>query len=426
MFIDLAFYLFAISSTFYLMHFGLYLAGANLYDVWQFRRLHKHTVRRRKYEPLVTVAISAHDEEKVILRCLESIANNTYKRIQIIVVDDGSHDRTSAICYEFVTSHPDIDMRIITRKQNIGKGGALNYGLKRHAKGELVMTLDADSILAPNAIKNATAYFVNPSVAGVAANVQIIKEPTILGLLQKFEHMVGYRSKKTYSLANCEFIVGGVASTYRLDVLHKVGFYDTDTVTEDIGLSMKIISNGNKAHRLVYAADVVAMTEGVAGFRALAKQRFRWKYGSLQNIVKHYRLIGRGGSGFTPSLTYYRMPTAVFSELLILATPLIWLCNLYLILQEKSIGLLIGAYLTITLYTFITLWWDEHTTIKERLKLSLCLPFVYFMFYIMDIVQLIAVLRCMLRVRTLVAGKNVGSAWVSPKRIGRDITPDSV
>lgn len=424
MFLEIVFYLFAISSTFYLLHFGLYLTGANLYDIWQFRRQHRHTVGRHKYEPLVTVAISAHNEEKVIMRCLESIANNTYKRIQIIVVDDGSKDRTSAICYEFLSSHPNIDMRIITYKQNVGKGGALNSGLKRHAKGELVMTLDADSVLAPDAIKNATAYFLDPSVAGVAANVQIIKEPTILGLLQKFEHMVGYRSKKTYSLANCEFIVGGVASTYRLDILQKVGFYDTDTVTEDIGLSMKVISNGNKAHRLVYAVDVVAMTEGVVGFKALAKQRFRWKYGSLQNIIKYYRLIGRGSNDFTPTLTFYRMPTAVFSEFLILITPLIWLCNLYLMFQEKSIGLIIGAYVIITLYSFITLWWDEHASLGERLTLSLCLPFLYFMFYIMDLVQLVAVVRCLFKSRSLLSGKNVGSAWVSPKRVGRQIAAE--
>src|SRR5579884_1576561 len=149
------------------------------------------------------------------------------------------------------------------------------------------MCLDADSILHPSAIERAVSYFSDPKIIGVAANVRVIGNRTTLGKLQQFEHMIGYRSKKFYSLSNCEFIVGGVASTYRKSVLKKVKFYDDDTLTEDIGLSLKLIAKeGNRRRRVTYAADVVALTEGVSSFNDLLKQRYRWKMGNLQNLYK--------------------------------------------------------------------------------------------------------------------------------------------
>jgi len=418
------FYLFAIISTIYVVHLGVYLTGANFYDIWYFRHQKRRTIKKHtKKQPLVTVAISAHNEEKVIIRTLESIRRNTHPKVQVIIADDGSKDSTYKLVKRYIKHHPRQNVHIYAMPHNMGKGSALNFILKRYAKGEFVMTLDADSILAPDAIANAISYFEDPTIAGVAANVQIIEEPSVLGVLQKFEHMIGYRSKKTYSLLNCEFIVGGVASTYRMDILRKVGFYDTDTVTEDIGLSLKVVNQGNRAHKVIYAVDVRAMTEGVETFPALIKQRYRWKYGSLQNIIKYYRLIGSHDRAFTSTLTYYRMPMAVLSEFALLLSPAIWGYALYITFSQRTLTLVIGAYLTITVYTFITLWWDEHANMRDRLRLSLFVPVAYFIFYLMDFVQLIAILRCLGKAHHLITRKDVGGTWVSPTRIGRQVNP---
>ena len=421
----LFFYLFAVVSTVYVIHLGFYLTGANFYDIWHFKHQRRrwHKPYSRDSRPLVTIAISAHNEERVILRTLESIRRSTYPYIQTVIADDGSTDRTFKVVQRYIKHHPRQNVRIYAMPHNMGKGKALNFVLKRHAKGELVMTMDADSVLAPDAVANAVSYFDDPTIAGVAANVQIIEEPSVLGVLQKFEHMIGYRSKKIYSLLNCEFVVGGVASTYRMEVLKKVNFYDTDTVTEDIGLSMKVVSHGNRAHRMVYAVDVRAMTEGVQTFRALMKQRYRWKYGSLQNLIKYAYLIGSNSNKFTPTLTFYRLPMAVLSELALLFAPVIWGYALVITFSQRNLSLIIGAYLTITVYTFITLWWDEHADFKERLRLSLFVPVAYFIFYLMDFVQLVAIIRCLAKTKHLITRKDVGSTWVSPTRIGRQVTP---
>ncbi|HSX29513.1 MAG TPA: glycosyltransferase [Candidatus Saccharimonadales bacterium] len=424
---DILFWMFAITSTLYAIHLGLYLVGANFYDIWQYRRRARYQQLQEEgqlqWRPLVSVVISAHNEEMVLARCLDSIRGSTYKNVQVVLMDDASADNTLAIARRYQRKYRNMNITVAHMSKNSGKGGALNRALTEFAKGELVMTLDADSILSKTAIERAVGYFIDPTIVGVAANVRIIEEPSVLGVLQTLEHMIGYRSKKFYSIANCEFVIGGVASTYRMDVLRAVNFYDTDTFTEDIGLSIKIVSQGNRNARLVYGADIVATTEGVTRFKALFRQRFRWKYGSLQNLVKYRRLILNPSARYSRSLTLYRMPMAVLSEIVIMCLPFILGYVIYVSITSLDPRLLVGAYFTITAYTMMTLWFDEHTSFWNRIRLSLYAPIMYFIFYIMDMVQVVAVVRCAIKIRSLVTQKNEGSTWVSPQRVGREVTP---
>ena len=366
---------------------------------------------------LVSIVIAAHNEEAVITRTLDSIRRSTYSSFETIVADDASTDLTGRLVRDYQVRHPEMNLRIVRMHKNVGKGAALNMVLRRHARGQFVMTLDADSIIEPDSITNALSYFDDPYVAGVAANVQILEESTVLGILQRFEHMIGYRSKKLYSLLNCEFVVGGVASTYRMRVLRKVGFYDTDTVTEDIGLSAKVTSLGNRRFRMVYGADIVAKTEGVLTLRALVKQRYRWKYGSIQNLIKYRAMILNPSRRYSPTLTYYRMPMAVLSEFTLLVSPLAWTYALYWSLATQTPTLILGAYATITAYTLLTVWLDENLTARERVRLSIYAPTAYFLFYIMDLVQLTAAIRCIARSRGLFRRPEINT-WQSPQRAG--------
>lgn len=427
------FYAFAFVSALYVSHLGFYLIAANFYDIWQRKR--RFALRRGfagpgarstsqqqpSDHPLVSVIISAHNEEKVITRTLDSLAASQYPNVEFLVADDASKDRTKQLVRDYMVRHPDMNLHVYRMHRNVGKGSALNTLLRRHVRGEFVMTLDADSVLLPDTIQNAISYFADPTIAGVAANVRIMDEPTILGVLQKFEHMVGYRSKKMYSLLNCEFVVGGVASSYRMDVLRRVGFYDTDTQTEDIGLSIKIVNLGNHSFRMVYAVDVVAMTEGVASFRALIKQRLRWKYGSLQNLIKYRHLLFNRSSRYSRTLTLYRMPMAIISEFGLLITPFAWSYLLYMTFVQYNPTLFVGAYLTITLYMLITIWFDENLRTAGRLRLSLYAFVSYFIFYIMDVVQFVGIVRCLYRSKSLVLQKRTSGTWVSPGRVGGEV-----
>lgn len=414
------FYLFTITSVIYITHLGFYLMGANLYDIWQARRrAHKQLPQAIiRLHPRVTILVPAHNEEKVIERCLQSIFKNAYPNFDVMVVNDASTDATKHIVNLYAKLHPEYKLRVIHRHMNTGKGAALNYALTRYVKSKFVMMLDADSVLGEDAIDRAVSYFSDPKVVGVAANVQIFNEHTTLSILQKFEHMIGYRAKKTYSLTNCEFVIGGVASTYRTKAIRSVGYYDTDTMTEDISLSMKLVAQGNKANKLIYAADVMAMTEPVENLRALFWQRYRWKYGSFQNILKHNHLVGKNDTRYSSMLTIYRLPMAIFSEVLVLLLPFTWAYAVYLMIAHNSLLLLLGTYITVTAYMFLTLWYDEHLRFRERLYLTLYVPFAYFIFYIMDVIQIMAVSLCVMKANHLMRRRKSSSAWRSPTRIG--------
>jgi biofilm PGA synthesis N-glycosyltransferase PgaC len=410
-----------------LVHLGMYLIGANFYDVNRFKRERAKQLRTRK-NVLATILIPAHNEEKSIVRCLDSVLKSTVRNLEIVVIDDASTDRTLEIVYVYIRKHPDFNrsIRVVRCIQNVGKAAALNKALESGLKGEYIMTLDADSVLHPNAIENAVEYFLeDPNVAGVAANVRVIDSMSILGLLQKFEYMVGYRSKKFYTVSNCEFIIGGVASTYRYSTLKEVGFYDDDVQTEDIALSLKVASLGNRKHKLVYGYDVIAMTEGVQTFKALLRQRYRWKLGSLQSLFKHKSLFMNIGRRYNPSLTWYRIPMAFMGELIVLTEPILMAVIIYFSFLALSPQAFIGAYALITAYLLWNVWPDEHMPIADKIRMTSYAPVMYFLFYIMNVVQLIAVVRCLFNMRQVLRLDPTSSVWTSPERAGSHIAPIS-
>lgn len=397
-----------------MIHFCMYLAGANLYDIKRFKQQAKSKQRSSGKSLLVSVLVPAHNEATTIIRCLDSIRTNTHRKLEIIVIDDASTDETAALVRKYIKQHATRDIRLIQKRRNVGKGEALNTALRRYATGDLVMTLDADSVLDKKAIKHAIKYFDDPQVVGLAANVRIMDDESILGLVQRFEHMIGYRSKKFYSVTNSEYIIGGVASTYRREVLKRVRFYDTDTITEDIGLSLKVISQGNQDQRVVYAADVAAMTEGVGSFPDLLRQRYRWKLGSLQNLMKYRALFMSRAPYHSRMLTWYRIPFAFFGEALLLLEPLCLAYIFILSIQIQNPILFASAYVTISLYLLWNIWPDEHMSTKQKLQMTFYVPVMYFLFFLMNIVQIAAAIRCILNFKQVL--KSRGSTWISPAR----------
>jgi len=462
------FYILAVANLLSMVHLGLYMIGANTYDVAQMRRdskkrSKKTTSGKKPRElPLVSIVIPAHNEALVIARTLDSVRKSSYPNLEVIVVDDGSTDRTDRIVREYIQRIPTTRLvstligrsrttsrrvvhgeriagsvsRIMERhfermpimrirtvrvsQRNGGKAKAMNNGIANHVHGEFVMCLDADSILHPKAVERAVAYFDDPKIIGVAANVRIMESKSILSTVQRFEHMVGYRSKKFYSLTNSEFIIGGVASTYRVDALKRVNLYDTDTATEDIGLSLKLIAEGgNRDARIVYASDVVAMTEGVQTFKQLMRQRYRWKMGCLQNLFKYRHLImSREHDKYNRALTMYRLPMALVSEVLLILQPVLLGYIVYLSIRMHTPAILLGGYLTITLYVLWTVWPDEHMTLKQKLHMSRMALVIYILFYIMDVVQVAAIFHCLRDYKKITTRAGQEGTWTSPTRAG--------
>ena len=414
------FYVFILLSLMNMIHFAFYLVGANYYDILKFRA-NSTTKPKRRVRPLVAVLIPAHNEEKAIIRSIESVLRSSYRKIIAIVIDDASTDATRSIVRQYIKEHPNAKLKLMFKRNNVGKASAMNYALKNAVNTDLVMTLDADSIIQKRTIANAVNYFDDPKVVGVAANVRVLDSYSTIGLLQKFEYMIGYRSKKFFSITNSEFIIGGVASTYRTNVLKKVGFYDSDIITEDIALSLKIANEGNKDYRLVYGVDVLAMTEGVQTFKALLRQRYRWKMGNLQSILKYRSLFGSTSRIYSLMLTLYRIPMAFFGEFMLLLAPFVLGYIIYYCVVIGNVSIFIGSYLTITLYLLLNILPDEHINWSKKLEMSIYAPIMYFVMYLMDLVQLVAIIRCVFNYPKVFRRVKMLSTWKSPERQGQQV-----
>lgn len=245
--------------------------------VWERR---KRYFARRSYGPLVSVLLPAWNEEVGLVVTLKTILASSYRPLEIIVINDGSTDRSDAIMRAFLQKYQqhakgsDGSIPIVYRtRPNEGKGAALNTGLAL-ARGEIIVTFDADCVVQKDAIKHLVSYFADVEVMAVAGNIQIGNTRTILGLIQSLEYTLGFQCKKAEALLGMVFVIGGAASAFRREIFTRLGGYDTKTLTEDLDLSLRIQRAGM---RIVYASEAVIHTEGPTTLRGLLKQRFRWK-----------------------------------------------------------------------------------------------------------------------------------------------------
>lgn len=257
----------------------------------------------------VSILVPAFNEDLVIEASIGSLLDQTYPYIEILVIDDGSKDRT----YEYSKRFEHIDgfksVRALT-KLNGGKSKALNYGLE-NCTGELVMVVDADSKLEPNAVELLVKRFKTEDIAAVAGSVSVINRGNTWANLQALEYIEGLnmvRNAQAYlKLVN---IIPGPIGIFRKSALDKVGGYDHDTYAEDCDLTLKLIAEG---YKIDFEPDAIAYTEAPEDLLDLIKQRYRWTRGILQAIRKHKSYLFNFRKRFSTSFVlWYMLFEAIF------------------------------------------------------------------------------------------------------------------
>ncbi len=234
--------------------------------------------------PPVTIIIPAFNEEKSIKRTIESIISSDYPKdkFEVIVVDDGSKDKTLSIAKKFKSKM----VRIYT-KTNGGKGTALNLGIKK-SKGEIIFSMDADTFVEPSCVKEMVRYFKNPKVMSVTPSMLIYNPQGVLQRIQQAEYLFGLFLRKTLSTINAVHITPGAFSAYRKTFFEKHGVYDEGNITEDLEMSLRI-----QYHHYVVenSADSPVYTIAPNKFKELLVQRRRWYVGLMRNTWKYKKII---------------------------------------------------------------------------------------------------------------------------------------
>jgi len=245
-------------------------------------KLHERVSWGRR--PHVSILVPARNEERNITRSLESIAGLDYPkgRLEVIFVDNGSTDRTVELADRFRKAlRGSLKMKMLSVPVP-GKGNALKDGM-RHATGEIIGVLDADTYVAPDCLSRMVPYFKDASVGAVTNYVKPAKAAGMMAALQDMEYVFSSFSKKVLSTLDSLYVVPGTLSLIRKDVIMKVGF-PNDTLTEDMDMAICILKSGYKIENNM---DAVAYTAIPTSLAALLKQRVRWYRGFIENMVKH-------------------------------------------------------------------------------------------------------------------------------------------
>ena len=258
--------------------------------------------------PVVTVLIPAFNEEKVIVTTIERILASDYANLDVLVIDDGSKDHTAYI----TRSHFRDERRVsVLSIPNGGKANALNVGIT-HARGEVVVALDADTQFESTTIARLVRWFSDPSIGAVAGNAKVGNRINMITRWQALEYIVAQNlERRALSALDTLTVVPGAVGAWRRDVLLKIGGFPADTLAEDQDLTIAIQTQGYRVH---FDPAAIAWTEAPATVRGLAKQRFRWAYGTLQCLWKYRRITFN----------------AEYGELGVVALPQVWLFQILL------------------------------------------------------------------------------------------------
>ncbi len=231
----------------------------------------------------VSVILPAYNEEMVIVQSLKGMFEQTYPNIEIIVMDDGSSDRTYELAKVMEFDEGDRSLRVLT-KPNGGKSVALNYAIER-SKGELIFAADADSKLSPDAIELMVRHFEDPTIGAVAGSVYVSNRVNIWTKLQALEYIQGLNMVRNgQAFLKLVNIIPGPIGMFRKDAIMQVGLYEHDTFAEDCDLTLRLIQAN---YRIDFEPEALSITEAPEDLLDLIKQRYRWTRGILQAIRKH-------------------------------------------------------------------------------------------------------------------------------------------
>lgn len=385
-----------VSNLFFFTVFTLFLTMIVNVLLAMYNMRHSRFGRRAKgYDPTVTVVMSAYNEEEVLPHTVRSILASSYRNLEIVIVDDGSKDGTGRVAAELAKRYKRV--RAFT-KQNGGKASGLNFGIK-HADGEIIIGIDADTIFPGSTVGRLVRHFVDPKVGAVAGNVKVGNLDSIITKWQMLDYIIGiYIERNAQSALGSVMIVPGACGAWRRSVILAAGGYRHHTLAEDFDLTLSVHRLGFK---VLQDNSAMSYTEAPDNIKALTKQRFRWLYGTTQAFWKHRDMMFKRKYGWTGMFV---MPYAIFTFLL----PIVFIPILFAINIENLVA---GNYRSLILFFFLTIGIQFiMATIavllaRERLSLLLAVPFTRFVY---------SPIRTTLLYRTMfraIRGNFAGAVW---------------
>jgi cellulose synthase/poly-beta-1,6-N-acetylglucosamine synthase-like glycosyltransferase len=238
--------------------------------------------------PKVAIIVPCWNEESTVGGTAESLLALDYPKdkLQIVLVDDGSTDGTRVA----MDTYAHYAQVTVIHKENGGKHTAINAGIEAAKDAEIVGCLDADSFVAPDALKEAVACFDDPQVAAATPAMSVFKPGNILERIQNAEFILGIALRHILAAVNGLYVTPGPFSLYRRDIVVSLGGFRYGHQAEDMEMALRIQRAG---YLIDNAPRARVYTKGMKTVPTLVKQRTRWTSGFLRNMLTDYRdLVG--------------------------------------------------------------------------------------------------------------------------------------
>ena len=278
---------------------------------YRFRRGPKANFAER-----ISVVMAAYNEGKVIAETLRTLLLTDYKgEIEVVVVDDGSRDETAAEIER--VAHVDPRVRLL-QQENQGKARALQRGLAAVHHG-IVVFIDADTQCQHDTLLQLLEPFADERIGAVSGHAKVGNLRTFIARCQALEYTCGFNlDRRAYNRWNCVTVVPGAISAIRKDAIDQAGGLSLQTLAEDTDLTLSLHKH---RQRIVYVPGAIAWTEAPESVRTLARQRFRWAYGTLQCLWKHRDMVFNWNYR---ALGWFSLPSIWFFQIVLVAvTPMV-------------------------------------------------------------------------------------------------------
>ena len=264
----------------------------------------QHDVVEFEYLPFISIFIPAHNEEHTIEATVRSICASDYEedgevRYEVIVINDGSTDRTGEILSEIKKELP--QLKIVTRhppRSGKGKGFVLNDALTL-SRGEIIGVFDADTQIKTDYLRTIVNY-LNEGIDGVQSRVKMYnKDENYLARMQHVEFASFANTLIGKDNMDYTGFLGGNGQFVKKNAIIACGRWDGFAVTEDLNLAIKIILNGGKIR---YCGECAIYQEAVTEWRPFFRQRIRWAIGNFETLFVYLPQIIRSRIAITKKL----------------------------------------------------------------------------------------------------------------------------